>query len=96
MARPTRTIEQLPLFSDDESIGEAVLGRERAREFSGIATLLEQKGMPPISSIFGGRYVPSVKGFLDTMQGINPMPVPLKEDGREGQWSTRKDRKAQG
>jgi hypothetical protein len=94
VSRPARTIDQLPLFSDDESIGEAVLGRERAGEFRGIATLLEQKGMPTISPIFGGRYVPSVKGFLDTMQGINPMPAPLKEDGREGQWPIKIDRKA--
>jgi hypothetical protein len=92
MGRPTRTIDQLPLFSDDESIGEAVLGRERAGEFSGIATLLEQKGMPTISPIFGGRYVPSVKGFLDSMQGVNPMLAPLKEDGKEGEWPIKKDR----
>jgi hypothetical protein len=93
MARPARTIDQLPLFSDDESIGEAVLGRERAREFKGIATLLEQEGMPTISPVFGGRYVPSVKVFLDTIQGVGSV-LPLKEDGREGQWSSRKERKA--
>jgi hypothetical protein len=94
MARPTRTLDQLPLFSDDESIGEAVLGRDRAGEFRGIATLLEQKGMPPVSPIFGGRYVPSVKWFLDTMQGLVGS-IPFKEDGREGQWSSKAERKAQ-
>jgi hypothetical protein len=96
MARPARTIDQLPLFSDDDSIGEAVLGPERAREFKGIATLFEPRGMPTISPVFGGRYVPAVKAFLDKNQGVADA-IPLKEDGREGQWSTSKrDRKARG
>jgi hypothetical protein len=93
MARPPLTIDRLPLFSDDESIGEAVLGRERAGEFKGIATLLEPRGMPTISPIFGGRYWPGVKAFLDKMQGVSGV-VPLKEDGMEGQWSNKRDRKA--
>jgi hypothetical protein len=93
MTRPPLTIDQLPLFSDDESIGEAVLGRERAGEFAGIATLLEPRGMPKKSPIFGGRYCPGVKVFLDKIQGVSGI-VTLKEDGMEGQWSNNKDRKA--
>jgi hypothetical protein len=53
MARPARTIEQLPLFADDHSIGEAVLGPDRAAEFKAIATVLEQQGMPKVSPLFG-------------------------------------------
>jgi hypothetical protein len=91
---PARTIEQLPLFADDDSIGEAVLGPERATEFKGIATLLEPQGMPKISPLFGGRYTRGVKMFLDGMQGLAAGVVPLKEDGREGSWSNKTDRKA--
>jgi hypothetical protein len=95
MARPPLTTDTLPLFSDDDSIGEAVLGRERASEFKGLATLLESEGMPTVSPFWGGRYVPGVKAFLDQMQGVTDAK-PLKEDGREGQWSTSKrDRKVQ-
>jgi hypothetical protein len=94
MARPALTIDTLPLFSDDESIGEAVLRRDRAGEFKGLATLLEPEGMPTVSPFWGGRYVLGVKAFLDKMQGVTDTK-PLKEDGREGQWSTNKpDRKA--
>lgn len=92
--RATLTIDRLPLFADDEQIGEAVLGRSRACEFKQFATLLEPRGMPKISPIWGGRYVPAVKAFLDTSQGIASV-LPLKEDGMEGSWQTsRKDRKA--
>ncbi len=87
---PTRTIDQLPLFADDDDIGEAVLGRGRAGEFKGIAKLLEPQGMPTISPVFGGRYVPGVKMFLDKMQGIADV-MPLKEDGREGEWSANRN-----
>jgi hypothetical protein len=92
-SRPLLTIDRLPLFSDDESIGEAVLGRERAGEFKGIAALFEPRGMPTISPVYGGRYVPAVKAFLDKMHGLSGV-MPLKEDGMEGQWSNKKDRKA--
>jgi hypothetical protein len=89
--RPALTIDRLPLFADDEQIGEAVLGRERACEFKRFATLLEPRGMPKISPFWGGRYVPAVKAFLDTTQGIASV-APLKEDGMEGSWQM-KDRK---
>ena len=94
MARPARTIEQLPLFADDHSIGEAVLGPDRAAEFKAIATVLEPQGMPKISALFGGRYTRGVKAFLDAMQGVVAGAAPLKEDGREGSWSNKTDRKA--
>jgi hypothetical protein len=90
MTRPARTIDQLPLFANDDDIGEAVLGRERAGEFRGIAKVLEPQGMPTISPIFGGRYVPGIKTFLDKMQGIADV-MPLKEDGREGEWQANRN-----
>lgn len=83
--RPALTIDRLPLFADDEQIGEAVLGKERAKEFSGLASARERDGMPPVSKFWGGRYVPAVKTFLDVDQGLGGVK-PLKENGVEGIW----------
>jgi hypothetical protein len=87
MTRPARTIDDLPLFSDDESIGEAVLGRDRAGEFAGFAALLERQGMPKINPFWGGRYVPAVKEFLDMDNGLSIL-APAKADGMEGAWTS--------
>lgn len=96
MTRIPLTIDRLPLFADDEQIGEAVLGSERKREFRGFATLLEPKGMPKVSSLFGGRYVPAVKLFLDRYCGV-AASGPKAESGTEdlSQWHKRRDRKVQ-
>lgn len=93
MTRAPSTIDTLPLFSDDEKIGEAVLGPKRKSEFKGLATLLEPQGMPKISPLWGGRYVPAVKAYLDRVSGITTT-APLNPDGVEGQWPRPKDRKA--
>jgi hypothetical protein len=68
--RKHRTINDLPLFADDEDLGEAVLGFERRREFSGLAKLLEKHGFPPISPLWKGRYVPAVKHYFDIEYGL--------------------------
>lgn len=87
------TIDRLPLFADDEQIGEAVLGRERAKEFVAYAAVA--KGFPPKSERWGLRYVPAVKRYLDAQQGLPDAKPPLMEDGPEGPW-LRPARKAQG
>jgi hypothetical protein len=82
------TWDQLPLFAADEAIGEAVLGRERKREFSAMAQLHERYGMPKISPVWGGRYVPAVKQFLDSQHGL-PAAVPFAANGVEGDFHGR-------
>jgi len=77
------TWDMLPLYASDEAIGEAVLGRDRRGEFHGLATLHERHGMPKISTVWGGRYVPGVKAYLDFQNGLSPA-VPLAPDGVEG------------
>jgi hypothetical protein len=95
MRRQPLTIDKLPLFADDELLGEAVLGAERKGEFKACATLLERQGMPKINPFWGGRYVPAVKAFLDMDNGLSTL-VPQKPDGAEGIWKPgRTDRKAQ-
>jgi len=80
---PPITISELPLYAADEEIGEAVLGRERKREFAGLAQLHERYGMPKISPVWGGRYVPAVKAYLDAQNGLS-IATPLAPNGVEG------------
>ena len=83
--RDPLTWDRLPLFSTDEEIGEAVLGRERKGEFAALAQLQERDGMPKINPVWGGRYVPAVKAFLDAQYGISASAtVPLAPNGVEG------------
>lgn len=90
MATRRRALNDLPLYASDEDIGEAVLGFTRRKEFRGLATLLEPSGMPKISPLWGGRYVPAVKAFLDHSNGLGDgKPLALAPDGVEGKW--RKD-----
>ena len=81
----TLTWERLPLFATDEEIGEAVLGAGRRAEFKGLAVLLERQGMPKISPLLGGRYVPAVKQFFDSLNGLSKS-ASAAPDGTEGEW----------
>jgi hypothetical protein len=83
MSRRALTWDELPLFATDEQIGEAVLGPARKREFGPMAQLHERDGMPRISPVWGGRYVPAVKAFLDLQYGLSTV-VPLAPNGVEG------------
>lgn len=77
------TWDKLPLFASDEDIGEAVLGWDRRKEFAARAQLHEREGMPKVSPVWGGRYVPAVKAFLDSQHGLSAT-VPLAPNGMEG------------
>jgi hypothetical protein len=83
MSRTPLTWDRLPLFATDEDIGEAVLGLDRRREFAAMAQLHERDGMPKINPVWGGRYVPAVKAFLDAQYGLSAA-VPLAPNGVEG------------
>lgn len=87
-----RELDHLPIFADDASIGPALLGRDRGREWAAIATLLEARGLPKIDTLMGGRYVPAVKAFFDHDYGLTGASPPLAPDGREdlGAWKKRK------
>jgi len=86
--RPPLTWDQLPLYASDEAIGEAVLGRARRCEFATMAGLHERDGMPKIDLVWGGRYVPAVKAFLDAQYGL-AAAVPLAPNGVEGSFHAR-------
>jgi hypothetical protein len=91
-----RSLDDLPLFADDASIGVALFGPgDRAREWPSIASLLEARGLPRIDPLMGGRYVRAVKAFFDHDCGLTDK-APLAPDGIErlGTWQNRKQRRA--
>jgi hypothetical protein len=75
--------DKLPLFADDLAIGVAVLGPERAREWTTLAGLYERQGLPKVDEVMGGRYVPAVKAFFDRVYGLEAGPMPTAPDGIE-------------
>jgi hypothetical protein len=81
--RNALTWDTLPAFATDEEIGEVVLGRDRRREFRGLAELHEPAGMPKIDPAWGGRYAPAVKAYLDSRHGLS-LVTPLAPRGKEG------------
>jgi hypothetical protein len=58
------TLEQLPLFADERSLSEAVLGHGQSTHWRAVVTLLEGRGFPKIDGLMGGRYVPAVRAFF--------------------------------
>ena len=87
MTKHLRTLDQLPLFADDPSIGVALFGPNRAGDWPPIASLLESRGLPKIDALMGGRYVPAVRAFFDRDYGLSGS-APLAPDGPEelGAW----------
>ena len=91
MTRSQRTLDQLPLFADDSSIGAALFGSDRAGDWPPIASLLETRGLPKIDALMGGRYVPAVRAFFDRDYGLSST-APLAPDGTEdlGAWKRKR------
>jgi hypothetical protein len=86
-----RTLDQLPLFAYDSSIGAALFGSDRAGEWPSIASLLDTRGLPKIDALMGGRYVPAVRAFFDRDYGL-ASTAPLTPDGVEelGAWKRKR------
>lgn len=58
-------LEQLPLFADERSLSEAVLGHGQYTHWRAVVTLLEGRGFPKIDGLMGGRYTRAVRAFFD-------------------------------
>jgi hypothetical protein len=76
--RRYRNLDDLPLFADDEMLGEAILGVDRRREFIALAKSLEPVGLPRFNPLYKGRYVPAVRAFFETEYGVASPPVSSK------------------
>lgn len=91
--RPSDMTWGLPLFASDEAIGAAVLGEAKAGDWSKIAPLLEQRGLPKVDLLMGGRYVPAVKAFFDHEYRLTDGPLPAPRGVENlGAWKTSKTR----
>jgi len=87
-------LDALPLFADDAAIGQALLGVKRADEWRKLAPIFEGKdGFPPIDATMGGRYVPAVIAFFETLYGLRS-DGPKRPDGieRPEAWNDRRRR----
>ncbi|WP_245443989.1 hypothetical protein [Microvirga sp. KLBC 81] len=62
--------EPLPLYPTEDQIARAVLPPDNVKSWDGIAAVLEKRGFPQIDPLFGGRYWPAVKAFLDRRHGL--------------------------
>ena len=82
MTRARLRLEDLPLFASDAELARAILG-DRAGDWQIIAAREENRGLPPVDALYGGRYVPAVKAFFDHRHGLAPRVDGVKPDGEE-------------
>ena len=85
------TWDDLPEFPDDEEIGEVVLGKDRRREFHGLATLREVDGFPKIDLFWGGRPKLLVRKFIERDQQVTAVSPSTRE--QRGPWHETKTRR---
>ena len=77
---------------DRQLLGTALLGPDRIQEWRQIAPLLEERGLPKVDQLMGGRYVPAVRAFFDRLYGLDrattcrwhPMVSRTLTDGNNG------------
>lgn len=84
--RRSKTDQPMPLYPTEDQIAAAVLPEKNMKSWSGIAAALEKDGFPMVDPLFGGRYWPAVKAFLDRRAGLRKDVVPQVPDGEED-WS---------
>jgi hypothetical protein len=71
------------LYAGELAICREVLGKGRSiEEWRGIATILERKGFPKIDPLFGGRYMPAVKAWLDAYNSVDEISFPKRGEGK--------------
>ncbi|GEO13544.1 hypothetical protein [Microvirga aerophila] len=73
----------LPLYPTEQQIAREVLPPHRVSAWDGIAAVLERRGLPKVDPLFGGRYWPAVKAFLDRRHGLIESSLVTRPDGEE-------------
>ena len=72
------------LYLSDAEVARRVVGPARAREWDGIAAVLEREGFPKADPLLGGRYWPAVRAFLDRRHQVATTISPSSAaDGQE-------------
>ena len=77
----TRTAQHLPLYLTEAVVARQVLGTTRDAEWQGIAHILERDGFPKVDPLFGGRYWPACRAWLDAYNRVANITPPRR--GRE-------------
>jgi hypothetical protein len=73
----TPQFDALPLFATDAELAPAIMGTARASVWTmAVAHLEGKKGFPPIDPVFGGRYRPAVRKWLDERWHMNGPGMP--------------------
>lgn len=67
-----RSPDEMPFFPPEREIAREVLGPGRVAEWRALAVILERRGMPQIDPVFGARYWPAVRVWLDRRNGLGP------------------------
>jgi hypothetical protein len=83
MSRRPARLDDLPLFAQDDAIAIVFMGPGKTAQWRQVAALLEDRGLPKIDALMGGRYVPAVKAFFDNeyrLTAASPLATP---DGPE-------------
>src|SRR4051794_39295676 len=77
------TIGDTPLFLTDKGLHEKIAPHIGEKRFRSALRVLEARGFPAIHPLFGGRYWPNVRAWLDNENGVqNGLPVSA-DDGQE-------------
>lgn len=78
MARATTS----PLYVTDDECARRVMGEGKTSDWKAASKVLERHGLPPVDPMFGGRYWPAVRAFLDARHGLRNVGD-LTTDGGE-------------
>jgi len=79
----------MPLYPTEVRIAREVFGDgDHLGEWKGLAVVLEREQMPKVDPLFGRRYWPAVKAWLDVWNRVGIIAAaPLRRAGSE-QWPT--------
>jgi hypothetical protein len=79
----------MSLYLSEKEVAAEVLGLRRSlAEWRGTATILERRGFPKIDPLFGGRYMPAVRRWLDVYNRVEFIK-PVHDQSQE-KWPDRK------
>jgi hypothetical protein len=75
------------LYPRETELARIILGENAAR-WPELARVEERAGLPRIDPLYGGRYWPAVKAYLDNRHGLREHPPAATSDGGEN-WNGR-------
>ena len=77
-----RAMKEMPLFPPEDEIARELFGPNRLQFYHVAVKSLEKQGFPQIDPVFGRRYWPAIKQWLDKRYGLNSQ-WPSAVDGKE-------------